>query len=283
MNKLIINLCPTGMITNKKLTPFVPQTPEEIISDVLTCSQMGVSMVHVHACESTGEPTYKKEIYAKIIGGIRKERPELVITVSTSGRIFNEFEQRGEVLDLEGDLKPDMASLTLSSLNFLRTASVNSPDMILKLAEKMQKKGIKPELEVFDIGMVNYANYLISKGLVEPPYYFNIILGNIATAQAKIQHLSLMISELPENSIFSIGGIGLSQKNMNLLGMIIGNGVRVGLEDNIWYDDSKTILATNFSLVERIMRSAGLAGRQIAVPNEVREFLKLPAVTKTHC
>lgn len=271
--KIIINLCPTGMITSKKQTPYVPESPDEIVHDLLCCSQAGASMIHIHARDLMGEPTYKKEIYAQIINGIRKFKPDLVIAVSTSGRNCNEFEKRAEVLDLEGDLKPDMASLTLSSLNFIRSASVNSPDMIMQLAEKMLEKHIKPELEVFDVGMVNYAKYLISKDLIKPPYYFNIILGNIASAQAKLKHLDTIVSELPENSLWSVGGVGVSQLNMNMLGILFGNGVRVGLEDNIWYDESKEKLATNLSLVERIARISDSVGIQVATPLEVRQML----------
>jgi hypothetical protein len=99
----------------------------------------------------------------------------LVICVSLSGRSFNKFEERSEALELEGFLKPDMGSLTLSSLNFNQIASINSPEMILNLANKMKNLGIVPELEAFDAGMINYAKYLIKKGLLEPPYYFNLI------------------------------------------------------------------------------------------------------------
>jgi len=274
MKKLIINFCPTGTVTNKQMTPYVPQTPEEIINDVLTCSSLGVSMVHLHACEN-GEPTYKKEIYAEIIAGIRSKRPDLIIITTTSGRLFTQFEQRSEVLELKGDLKPDMASLTLGSMNFTRHASTNSPEIIIKLINKMRENDIKPELEVFDAGMVNYAKYLINKKLLEPPYYFNILLGNIATAQAKLQHLALILNELPENSIWSIAGIGTCQKKMNLLGLIVGDGIRIGLEDNIWFDCNKENLATNFALVERVAIMAKIADRQIATPEEVREMLNL--------
>ncbi len=147
-------------------------------------------MVHLHARDpETGEPTYKKETYQKIIDGIRKHAPQIILGVSTSGRTYNEFEKRSECLDLEGALKPDFGSLTLSSLNFNKQASVNTPQMIQDLARKMLEKGIKPELEVFDLGMINYARYLIQKKLVQPPYYVNFILGNIACAQSDMLHL----------------------------------------------------------------------------------------------
>ena len=173
------------------------------------------------------KPAYEKEIYAEIISGIRKENKDIILCVSTTGRDFVEFDKRSDCLDLDGDVKPDFASLTLSSLNFNKQASINSPQMIQDLARKMMDKGIKPELEAFDLGMINYAKYLIKKGLIKPPYYFNLILGNIACAQANLLSLGLMIRELPEGSIWSAGGIGESQLKMNAMAIIEGGGVRV--------------------------------------------------------
>lgn len=121
MAGLIVNFTPTGMMPSKKTTPHVPITIAEIVEDVHRAVELGITMVHLHARdESTGEPTYYKEIYGSIIAGIRSFSPDLVICVSTSGRTFKEFGQRADVLQLDGDLKPDMGSLTLSSLNFNR-------------------------------------------------------------------------------------------------------------------------------------------------------------------
>jgi uncharacterized protein (DUF849 family) len=176
---------------------------------------------------------------------------------------------------LEGELKPDCGSLTLSSLNFNKQASINSPQMIKDLVQKMLKSNIKPEMEVFDLGMINYAKYLIRKGFINPPYYFNLILGNIACAQANIMSLGLMINELPEGSIWSVGGVGNAQLKMNAMALVIGGGVRVGLEDNIWYDEERTHLATNRELVERILDIAKALGRIPYTHKEVRGVLGL--------
>jgi uncharacterized protein (DUF849 family) len=174
-----------------------------------------------------------------------------------------------------GELKPDFASLTLSSLNFNKQVSINSPQMIQDLAKKMLERGIRPELEAFDLGMINYARYLIQKGLLQPPYYFNLILGNIACAQADMLHLGLMIKELPEGSIWSVGGVGDCQLQMNMMAITAGGGVRVGLEDNIWYDTERTRLATNRDLVERIVSISRAMGLEPYTPEEARELLKL--------
>ena len=273
---LIVNFSPTGLIPTKDMTSRVPVAPDEIVEQVLEVAEMGANMVHLHAREpETGLPTYKKEVYAEIIRGLRSKNKDLVICVSTSGRNFFEFEKRSEVLELEGELKPDFGSLTLSSLNFNKQASVNSPDMIQALATKMMEKGIRPELEVFDLGMINYAKYLIKKGWVKPPYYFNLILGNIACAQANMLSLGLMINELPEGAIWSVGGVGDSQLPMNAMAIVAGGGVRVGLEDNIWYDEGRTRLASNRDLVERVLDIANAMGRQPCTQRTTRERLGL--------
>lgn len=274
--KLIINFTPTGMIPTKEQTSFVPIIPSEIIKDVLEAYNLGITSVHLHARDSVSqEPDYKAEIYAEIIAGIRKYAKDLVICVSLSGRNFNEFEKRSSPLTLKGNLKPDMGSLTLSSLNFNKQASINTPQMIYNLALEMNKRKIKPELEAFDAGMINYAKYLIKKNILKPPYYFNLILGNIACAQADMLHAGIMINDLPENSIWALGGIGTNQLKINSLAISIGGGVRVGLEDNIWYDKSKTKLAKNIDLLNRIHSIAQVNERKIMEPGEFRKLLNL--------
>lgn len=272
--KFILNFTPTGMIPTKEMTQNVPILPSEIIDEVLEVAELGISMVHLHARDpETGLPTYRKEIYAEIISGIRQKNKDLILCVSTSGRGFSEFEQRSEVLDLTGELKPDFASLTLSSLNFNDQASINSPMMIQALVKKMSKNNIRPELEAFDIGMINYSKYLIRKKLIKAPYYFNLILGNIACAQANLLNLGLMVNELPEKSIWSAGGIGKRQLGMNAMALIAGGGVRVGLEDNIWYDEERTRLATNRDLIKRILVIARSLGLKPYEKHEVKHIL----------
>jgi 3-keto-5-aminohexanoate cleavage enzyme len=272
---LIINLCPTGMVPDKKMTPHVPVTAQEIIADVCQCAERGANLIHLHARDEKGVPHYSRDIYARQIAGIREKYPHLPLCVSLSGRNYGEFSQRSDSLNLAGDLRPDMGSLTLSSLNFSGQASINSPEMVRRLAETMGEKGIKPELEVFDLGMMSYAHYLISKGALQPPYYFNILFGNIATAQAKPIQLAALISEMPESSVWCLAGIGKQQLKSCILGLMYGDGARIGIEDNIWYDDKRTRLATNAEFVERIRDVARLIERRIATPEEVRARLNI--------
>ena len=274
--KIIINFAPNGMLPTKAMTPHVPVTVNEIIEDVHKATEAGITMTHLHARdEVTGQPTYKKEIYARIIEGIRKYAPTLIICASLSGRDFGSFEQRSDVLLLDGDAKPDMGSLTLSSLNFNRQASVNTPEMIQALAAKMLERGILPELEAFDSGMINYARYLENKGLITAPHYFNLIVGNIACAQADLLHVGVMVRDLPQNSLWSIGAIGNTQLPMNILGIAAGGGVRVGLEDNIWFDSARTTLASNLDLLNRIHGLISASDQTLMSSEEMRVHLNL--------
>lgn len=176
---------------------------------------------------------------------------------------------------LEGNLKPDMGSLTLSSLNFNKIASINAPDMIADLALLMKDKGIIPELEAFDIGMINYAKYLEKKELIKAPHYFNLLFGNIACSQANLLHTGVMINDLPNNSFWSLAGIGNEQLKMNSLSIAIGGGVRVGIEDNIWFDTSRTKLATNSDLLDRIHTIAKANNRKVMTPKRFRLQMNL--------
>lgn len=272
---LIVNLAPTGMVPTRAQSPFVPLTPMEIADDVARCVAHGVSMVHLHARDADGVPTEELSIYAEIIGAIRARAPDTVIVTTTSGRLVADVERRAATLYLEGGLKPDMASLTLGSMNFARDASVNAPATITRLAQIMQERGIKPELEVFDLGMVNIAHMLIDKGLIQAPYYFNILLGNPGTAQATLLHLAAIVGSLPPDSVWSLGGIGRFQTQSNALGVVMGHGVRVGLEDNLWFDDERTQPADNLRLVQRVAAQAAALGRPLASADQARGMLGL--------
>jgi 3-keto-5-aminohexanoate cleavage enzyme len=277
MHDLIINLAPTGMIPTKDKTPYVPITPKEIVDEVLLCAELGVSIVHLHARDEYGIPTTDEKIFAEIITKIRDQNPALIITTTTSGRRVSDVNERAKCLMLAPDLRPDMASLTLSSMNFSTEASVNSPSTIMRLAEIMLQRDIRPELEVFDLGMINFAKILIDKGLLKPPYYFNILLGNPSSAQASLMHLGVLVNELPVDSVWAVAGIGRFQKTANALGVVMADGVRLGLEDNLWLDDDRTQLASNVQLVERVKAQAAAFGRTIASPVAVRQRLQLKA------
>lgn len=271
-----IVLAPTGMVPTRAMTPHVPLTPGEIAADVAAAAAIGITSVHLHARGVDGEPTWEREVYRQIVGAVREAAPDVVINVSTSGRTWSEVERRADCLALEGDLKPDLASLTLSSLNFLTQASVNSPDTIHALAQIMLERGIVPELELFDFGMVNYVHVLRRKGLLPGPVVANVFFGNVAGMQATLGEMGLALDRLPGGAIWSGAGLGDFGLPVQSHSLAAGGGVRVGLEDGIWFDRGRTRLATNPMLVERVHELLALHDRSMMTPSELRERLSSP-------
>lgn len=269
----------TGWVPTRMQSAHVPMSVEEIVADACAGIACGASILHIHAREDNGDPSYDAERYVSIMRGIRTRHPQAVITVTTSGRRTSNLQQRTAALRLQGSDRPDMASLTLGSMNFADGASINDPETIQALAGMMREYGVKPELEVFDLGMIHYAKVLISKGLIDPPYYFNLILGNIATAQTDLLHLAVLLRELPPDSVWALGGIGRYQQNANNLAAVLADGARTGLEDNLWLDAGRTQLASNSQLVQRVADVARAAGRGIASPEETRQRLGLDRIS----
>jgi 3-keto-5-aminohexanoate cleavage enzyme len=266
VKKKIINFTPTGTQTTRD-NSFAPLLPNEIIDEVHSAYELGISIVHLHArTENDLQNTYKKEIYQKIIEGIKKHCPELIICVSLTGRNFPELEKRTEVLQLY----PDMASLTMSSLNFPTGTSINQPNTILSLIDEMNKWGVQPEIECFDTGMLNYTNYLISKNILTPPYHINFILGNIYNGQCELSNLSSIKSNLPKNSLTCLGGIGNQQLISNIYGLLEFDGIRIGLEDNLYYKEKEK--TTNIELLKRIHRIMNELDMTFYQSNELRQL-----------
>ncbi len=235
------------MIPTKKMTPNVPISPTEIIEQTHEAYEVGITIAHLHARELDGIRTWKPEVYKDIFEGVRKHCPDLVICGSTSGRNFPEFEKRSAVIEL----KPDMCSLTLSSLNFIRQASVNDPEMIIRLVQKMADYGVVPELECFDLGMINYGKYLIDKKYIEGPFYWNLIFGNISGFQASFNHIGIALNEIPNDHFISLAGLGADQLPVNSTAISNGYGTRIGIEDNIWWDEKRSRPVSNIELIQR--------------------------------
>ena len=246
--KRIINFTPTGTQPTRQ-NSLAPLTSSEIIEEVHNASELGISIVHLHARdEITLQNTYEKDTYQKIITGIKKHCPDLLICVSLTGRNFPELEKRTEVLQLY----PDMGSLTMSSINFPTGASINQPQMILSIISEMDKYGVQPEIECFDSGMLNYTNYLISKEILQPPYYINMILGNIYNGQCDLSTLSTIKQSQRDNSVICLGGIGSQQLKSMTYGLLDFDGIRIGLEDNLYYRGKEK--TTNMQLLKRAHR-----------------------------
>lgn len=271
--KLIINAAITGMVPMKKDNPHVPVSPEEIAEDARRCVEAGASIVHLHAREPDGSATYRKDLYQDILQRVREACPDVILCVSTSGRVFKAFEQRSAVLEID-DPRPEMSSLTLGSMNFATQESINPPKMIQDLARKMLARGIVPEMECFELGMAEYTEYLIEQGLLRPPFYCNILLGSRGTLKATEFNLDAMVNALPRGTTWAGAGIGRFQLQVNTMAIEKGGHVRIGLEDNLLFD--RGIPATNPMLIERIVEVARQRGREIASPAEARTIIGLP-------
>ena len=263
--KKIINFTPTGTQPTRE-NSLAPLEVNEIIEEVHQAYEIGISITHIHARDpETFLNTYKKEIYGPIIEGIRKHCSELLVCASLTGRNFPELSQRTEVLEC----LPDMGSLTMSSLNFPTGTSTNQPQMILDLISKMGEYGVQPEIECFDSGMVNYTKYLISKNILKQPFYMNVILGNIYNAQSDLSSLAAIKSSIPYNVTTCIGGIGNQQLKSNILGLMEFDGIRIGLEDNLFYKGK--IKATNIELLKRAYRIMDELEMECMLSKELRE------------
>jgi 3-keto-5-aminohexanoate cleavage enzyme len=264
--KKIINFTPTGTQTTRQ-NSFAPLLPSEIIEEVHQASEIGISIVHLHARDEVSlDNTYKKEVYGKIIDGIKKHCKDLLICVSLTGRNFPELEKRAEVLQLY----PDMGSLTMSSLNFPSGASINQPETILELIKEMDKYGVQPEIECFDAGMLNYTNYLISKNILAKPHHINFILGNIYNGQCDLATLATIKSNTPTGSFACLGGIGSQQLKSTTYGLLDFDGIRIGLEDNLYYHRKEK--TTNISLLERSHRIMKEFGMSVYSSDELRKI-----------
>jgi 3-keto-5-aminohexanoate cleavage enzyme len=270
MQPLIINAAITGMVPMPSDNASLPVTVIQIIAEARRCADAGASIIHVHARGDDGAPAWQKEIYQDIIDGIRSSCPGLLISASTSGRLWFEYEKRSAVLDC----RPDLASLTPGSLNFPTAASVNPPQIIRQLAAAMLERGIMPELEFFEIGMIDYVrDYLIPKGFIRSPHYANLLLGSLGTMAASARNLAHMVEALPTGTVWSAAGIGRFQSPIHNLAIQMGGHVRVGLEDNLWMNTEKTDPATNVRLIEQVVREAETAGRPIASPAVARNII----------
>jgi 3-keto-5-aminohexanoate cleavage enzyme len=270
MEPLIINAAITGMVPMPKDNPAVPITVQDIIADARRCAEAGASIVHVHAREADGRPTWRADIYREIIDGIRAACPGLLISGSTSGRLWPDFEKRAAVLDCQ----PDLASLTPGSLNFPTSASVNPPAMIEQLARCMRERGVRPELEFFDLGMIDYVrDYLMPRGVITAPCFANILLGSRGTAAASARNLTWLVAALPAGTTWAATGIGRWQFEVQKLAIAMGGHVRCGLEDNLWMDVEKTEPASNPQLIERVVQVAVSMGRTIATPESARQAI----------
>lgn len=245
-------------------------TADEIVDDIIKCREAGASVAHIHVRDEEGNPTSKRELYLELLNKLKERDCDIITQLSTGARGGgNTSEWGGQMLDLDAE----MASLSTGSSNFASQVNANSFELIKELAEKMYSNNMKPELEVFDVAMIDNAILLAKEGVLKEPLHFNLVMNVRGSISGTPKNLLHMVESLPEGSTFTVSGIAQSQLPMLTMSILLGGHVRTGLEDTMLYD--KGILATNVMLIERMVRISKELGREIANPEEARKILGL--------
>jgi 3-keto-5-aminohexanoate cleavage enzyme len=269
MDKLIITAALTGAELTREQQPNLPITPEEIGIAAAECAQAGASIVHVHARYPNGVPTQDKAVYREIIDEINK-RCDVIVQLSTGGAVgMTPSERLAPVA-----LRPEMATLSMGSVNFGDGVFINEPADIDAFAREMQAQGVKMELEIFDSGMLATAKRWLAKGLLPRPAHFDFVMGVPGGMAGTPQALMYMLSELPVDATWSVAGIGAAQLPMATLAVMLGGHVRVGFEDNIYYRKGE-LAVSNVQLVARVARIASELDRGVATPAQARQILDM--------
>lgn len=267
MEKLIITCAVVGAETTREQTPYLPITPDEIAVEVEKARLAGASIVHLHVRDKEGKPTQNKEIFQETIEKI-KARTDIIIQVSTGGAVGMTVEERIQPVTLG----PEMATLSTGTVNFANEVFMNTPSDIRSFALEMKKHGVRPEFEIFDTGMVTNALSLVKEELVEGHLHFDFVMGVPGAIPAAAKNLLHLIDQIPNDSTWSVAGIGRHQLPMAMLALPLGGHVRVGFEDNIFYRKGQ-LARGNDELVARVARLASELDRDVATPNEARRIL----------
>lgn len=273
MQPLIITAAICGAEVTKEHNSAVPYTIEEIGREALKAYQAGASIIHLHVREDDGSPTQSYYRFKACIEEIYKYCPsELIVQPSTGGATGMTSEERLQPLRLN----PEMATLDCGTCNFGGDEIfVNTENMIIEFADQMMKRGVKPEVEVFDKGMIDMAKRLNAKGLIPGPMHFNLVLGVNGGISAEPRDLIFMAESLPLDSTYTVTGIGRAAFPMAAMAILMGAHVRIGFEDNVYL--ARGLKAkSNGELVEKVIRIAKELGRDIATPQQAREILGLP-------
>lgn len=275
--KVIVTAALTGGIQGRDVNPNIPEQPEEIIQAAYDCYNAGAAIVHIHARDREGKPTSNPAVYREIHEGIRA-RCNIILQDTTGGGPNLTPEERIQAIEAE----PEMASLNMGTLvrtigQYKGTVFRNTREDIEYFITEMNKRNIKPELEVYSHPMIEEVERLIEKGLLSPPYVINLVLAQPyqgALRGSMRNLLSLYTDYLPREALFTVTAIGQYQLPLTTMSMLLGGNVRVGMEDNVYYRKGE-LARSNAQLVERAVRIARELEIEVASPDEAREMLGL--------
>ena len=271
MDKLIISACICGAEVTKENNPAVPYTVEEVVREAKSAYDAGAALIHLHVRWDDGTPTQDKGRFQEMVDAIRKECPDVIIQPSTGGAVGMTDLERLQSTEITPT--PEMATLDCGTCNFGGDdIFVNTDNTIANFGDIMQERGIKPECEVFDKGMIDLALKAAKKGHIKYPIHFDFVLGVQMTAT--VRDLVIMATSIPADSTWTATGIGKNAWGIAAATIAMGGHVRVGFEDNVYM--SKGVLAkSNGEMVERVVQMAKLLNREVATPAEAREILGL--------
>jgi 3-keto-5-aminohexanoate cleavage enzyme len=272
MGKMIITVGITGSRITRQQTPYIPITPEEIAQSGIEAWKSGAAVLHIHVRDpKTQLGTQDLAIFKEVVDRIRSQT-DAILCLTTSGIPGRNLPIEDRLQPLA--LNPELVSFDAGSVNMGTSVFLNPPEFLEALAKATLTKGIKPELEVFEVGMVYTCLKYLEKGLLKSPLHFQFVLGTQGGMPATPKSLLYLQEIIPQGSTWSVIGVGASQLPMAVMGMMMDGHIRVGLEDNIYY--SKAVLAeSNAQLVERVVRIAKEFGREVAPPSEARKILSL--------
>lgn len=274
MDKLIITCACVGAEVMKTDNPAVPYGPQEIADSAIAAVEAGASLLHLHARTEDGTPSQDGALFADLFGRI-KAKVDPVLQISTGGAVTATTAERLAPLDDPGVLAYlEMASFTCGTVNFGNDVFMNSPEFLTALARKLKERQLKPEIEVFEPGMIANAMRLIKAGELSHPLHFDFVLGVPGAMPGGFRQLMFLIDSLPSLCTWSVAGVGAWQLPLATMAIMMGGHVRVGLEDNMYYRKGE-LAESNAQLVKRIVRLAEELGRPVATPAEAREILGL--------
>jgi 3-keto-5-aminohexanoate cleavage enzyme len=287
MENTIITAAVTGSLTTKEQNPNVPYTPEEIAEAIIESHGAGAAVAHVHVRDpSTGKAVQDIKLYKKVIQRIRKEC-DILINVTTGGGPGMSYDDRIAIIPdlVKEGVKPEIASLNAGSLNFgilnrkkkvflLDDVQMNPWGQLHRFAKTMKEQGVKPEIEIYDAGMINNAKVLQELDVLETPLHFQFVLGVLGGMRPTVENLVFLKRSLPPGSTWSVCVVGLAVFSLGAAAIAAGGNVRLGMEDGVYISKGE-LAESNAQMVAKMRRISLEMGRETATPDDARRILKL--------
>lgn len=271
--KRIITVATTGAWPTKDHNPNLPMTPAEIAEEIYQCWKAGAAVAHIHVRDENGRGVMDHKKFEEVVRLVRAHQDcDIILNLTTAGEAGADETRRMEHLYT---LRPEMASYDCGSMNMQHSfLADNSPSFLEKLGRAMQETGTKPEIEIFDLGMLYEALYYVKQGILQAPPHFQIVLGAVGGMPATVENLVFLHSKLPENCTWGAFGVGKQSMPIMLTAIALGGQIRVGMEDNVML--RKGVLAqSNVDFVLQARHILESCGCSAATPNEAREILGL--------